>query len=50
VNGDGRVSPVDVMQVINRLGQSAAGSSADVNDDGIIDTSDVNAVLNSLGQ
>ncbi len=50
VSGDGRISPEDAIQVINRLGQSPSGSSADVDNDGDIDVSDVNAVLNALGQ
>jgi hypothetical protein len=50
VNGDTIVSPEDAVRVINRLGQSASGSSANVDGDGDIDLSDVNAVLNCLGQ
>jgi len=50
VNGDGLVSPIDALFVINRIGLNAADNpGADINGDGTIDNADVNAVLAELG-
>lgn len=46
LNGDLRVTPVDVIYVINRLGGNDL--SADVNDDGSVTTDDVQQVLTAL--
>lgn len=51
VDGDGSVTPIDAIFVINRLGQTVnvGNEAADVNDDGFINTADATQVLNALG-
>ena len=54
VNGDGRVTPVDVLQVVNALHSQKQGSvvenlaSVDVNKDGIVSPRDALGVINQL--
>ncbi len=48
VNGDSRVTPIDAIYVINRLG--GADAAADVNNDGSVTSADVQVVLDALGQ
>lgn len=47
IDSDGVVTPLDVIYVINRLGES--GGLADVNNSGLVDATDVQAILNRLG-
>lgn len=51
MDGDGWVTPLDAMFVINRIGLEPIGDDAraDVNFDTIIDETDVTIVLNHLG-
>lgn len=49
VNGDGFVSPMDALYVINELNGSTAGSfSTDVNNDGVVSPIDALLVINDL--
>ena len=49
VNNDGIVSPVDVVEILNRIGDSSAVSTHDVNDDGVVNNIDAEITINSLG-
>jgi len=52
VNGDGFVSPVDVLQVINVLADStrfADNPYADANQDGEVTVDDIDAVFGAMG-
>ena len=49
INGDGTVSVIDVVQVINMiLGGSDIDSAADLNDDGNVDVLDVIIMVNII--
>ncbi|MEL6149900.1 MAG: dockerin type I domain-containing protein [Chloroflexota bacterium] len=52
VDNSGRVTPADVIFVINRIGENVNtgdNGAADVNNDNVISTADVSIVINSLG-
>ncbi len=51
-NGDGYISPVDAVLVVNRVGETVTSSNsfADVDGDNDIDQADVQAVVDRLGQ
>ena len=52
VSSDGKITSLDVIRIINRLGLTPDADSArfDVNGDGLIDALDVIFVINRLGQ
>ncbi len=51
INGSGRVTPTDVITVINSLGESvgSGNSLADIDGNGIIESGDALAVIDRLG-
>ncbi len=52
VNGDGYISPVDAVMVLNQVGQPLTNSNrfADVDGDEDIDADDAQAIIDRLGQ
>lgn len=52
MNGDGVISPLDVIYIVNRLNQPVGASNmrADINEDGQLTEADLELVLSVLGQ